>query len=96
MTISYRDALNSTLDDKELVEFLTDRIHDFKTYGAFRVQALPFQVTVTLVDRIKALMEQQAAFYNNGRASPPGQSGSAANDDFNEKNPPSVAYSDAE
>jgi hypothetical protein len=92
-TLSYRDVLSQTLDDKELVEFLVDRIHDYKTYGAFRVDKLPFQVTVTLVDKIKALMEQQAAFYNNGRANPPA---AANDDDFNEKNPPSVAYSDAE
>lgn len=87
-TLSYRDVLNQTFDDKELVEFLVGFIDDYKSYGAWRMKPLPSHVTVCMIDKIKTLLEQQLAFY-------PAKGTAAANDDdFEAQNPPDVAYSD--
>jgi hypothetical protein len=83
-TISYRDVLSRTFDDKELVEFLVEFLGRYKEFGAFRLPALPSHVTVTLIDRIKHLEEQQLGYYAiHGNPIP------AANQDtFEEENPP--------
>ena len=82
-TISYRDVLSRTFDDKELVEFLVEFLGRYKEYGAFRLPNLPSHVLVSLIDRIKAL-EEGMLLYTQVH----GERREAANEDtFEQENP---------